>query len=672
MASMVEHKSIIPNEFSQEARDVRRIRERFIAGEDEQLELLRPVVRDSWLRCREYGVNPGVKSAPIVLSQEEARGVRNDNILCEAAAPVLHFLCEALEGHTFLVLLADPQCRLLDIFGDFKALEQATRLNVVVGSQWSEKQVGTDALAVSSVLRTPVQIHWSEHYCEQIGHGWAGSAAPVHTPFTRDILGTISIYGYGGLAHPQALALANDSAAMVERRLYENHLALRSFLFERYHLEQSRFPSDNLLCMDQNGMVLATSSSAPRLLGVLPEQVIGVRSFHLPALHGLEPILEQAASLESHELKFQNDRFLKAVLLPVKKDHCLAGYILNFSAKRKSTEKTQRQSSWQSSYTFADIVGASPSLQSSINEARQISQRDLPVLITGESGTGKELFAHAIHAASARRDGPFVPVNCGGMTEELLTSELFGYREGAFTGASRGGQVGKLELAHNGTIFLDEVEDMSPKMQAHLLRFLEEGRVVQIGADRPDLIDVRVIAATNVDLEAHIQAGRFRVDLYYRLNVLTLSLTPLRARREDIAILVNHFLREQKWLGDVSQGAMEKLMAYAWPGNGRQLRNIMLQATQRSTEGTIAEADLPPFIRGQCLEQPVVSQHDPADAALQERPAHQAEQEKEAILQALKECDGNISSAAARLGWHRATIYRKLEKFAIKTQKVWQ
>ena len=138
----------------------------------------------------------------------------------------------------------------------------------------------------------------------------------------------------------------------------------------------------------------------------------------------------------------------------------------------------------------------------------------------------------------------------------------------------------------DGTIFLDEIEDMSPKMQAHLLRFLEEGRVVQIGADRPDLIDVRVIAATNVDLEAHIQAGRFRADLYYRLNVLTLSLTaPWRARREDIAILVNHFLREQKWPGDVSQGAMGKLIAYAWPGSSRQLRNIMLEATNRLTAG---------------------------------------------------------------------------------------
>ena len=219
---MVQHKSIIPSEFSQEARDVRRIRERFIAGEDEQLQLLRPIVRDSWLRCREYGVNPGVKSAPVVLNQEEARGIKDDNILCEAAAPVLHFLYEALEGRTFLVLLADPQCRLLDIFGDFKALEQAARLNVVVGSQWSEKQVGTDALAVSSVLRTPVQIHWSEHYCEQIGHGWAGSAAPVHAPFTGDILGTISIYGYGGLAHPQALALANDSALWLNEACTKN------------------------------------------------------------------------------------------------------------------------------------------------------------------------------------------------------------------------------------------------------------------------------------------------------------------------------------------------------------------------------------------------------------------------------------------------------------------
>jgi transcriptional regulator with PAS, ATPase and Fis domain len=334
------------------------------------------------------------------------------------------------------------------------------------------------------------------------------------------------------------------------------------------------------------------------LLGLPSEETIGCLFSRLSGLCVPEPFLKLDGSGSPYDLHLhtKTGSALKATFTPIRKEQSVIGFIVTLSAKGTSVRKVRADSPWQACYTFADIVGESANLRACIAEAQKIAQRDLPVLITGESGTGKELFAQAMHNASRRREGPFVPLNCGGMSEELLSAELFGYVEGAFTGAVRGGRAGKLELAHGGTLFLDEVEEMSPKMQAHFLRVLEEGRVVRVGADKPTPIDVRIIAATNADLEARVNEGKFRLDLLYRLNVLTLSLPPLRERKNDISLLVKHILAQQGITKEVSGEALERLQAYCWPGNVRQLRNVLLQAAERAEREVITEVDLPPFI----------------------------------------------------------------------------
>jgi transcriptional regulator with PAS, ATPase and Fis domain len=230
-------------------------------------------------------------------------------------------------------------------------------------------------------------------------------------------------------------------------------------------------------------------------------------------------------------------------------------------------------------YTFTDLVGTSCSFRQAVARGRQFAQTDLTVLIAGESGTGKELFAHAVHRGSRRAEGPFVALNCAAVPESLLESELFGYDEGAFTGARKGGKPGLFEMAHGGTIFLDEIGELGIKLQARLLRVLQQREVMRVGGERVISVDVRVVAATNRNLARQVAEGRFRDDLYYRLNVLTVVLPPLRERREDIPILGRQILAESCRLTGVAaplpDACLRILQEHSWPGNVRELENFL-------------------------------------------------------------------------------------------------
>ena len=277
--------------------------------------------------------------------------------------------------------------------------------------------------------------------------------------------------------------------------------------------------------------------------------------------------------------------------------------------------------------------------------ARQASQSDFPVLLTGETGTGKELFAQAIHTASLRSQGPFVAVNCGVPGDDLLAAELFGYVEGAFTGALKGGRKGKIELAHGGTLFLDEVEAMSPKMQASLLRVLEEHRVVRLGSERPVVVDIRVIAASNEDLRAAVSQKQFRVDLYHRLYALPIQLPPLHERREDLPLLARHLLRQlgfpHLWLAPET---LQLLRHYAWPGNIRELKHVLLRAAQQITGTTIPPTVLPQEITA-------TEPSSPTQSAKSLRSS-----ERDLIVQAFTDAHGSPTRAASQLVIHRATL----------------
>ena len=251
-----------------------------------------------------------------------------------------------------------------------------------------------------------------------------------------------------------------------------------------------------------------------------------------------------------------------------------------------------------SRYTIVDIIGTSSKIRETINVLKKIAHSDRTVLLLGENGTGKELFAHSIHHLSARRNGTFLPVNFAGLPESLAESELFGYEDGAFTGAKKGGKVGLFELAHNGTIFLDEIGDASPSLQALLLRVLQEKQVMRVGGQRVIPINVRVVAATNRNLKEMVEQGKFREDLYYRLFVLPLRIPPLKERKEDIPLLLEHFLKENSVTKiNVSDEVLERLISYHWPGNIRELVSVVQYMTSVMEGNHVTLADLPEQFR---------------------------------------------------------------------------
>jgi two-component system, NtrC family, response regulator AtoC len=312
---------------------------------------------------------------------------------------------------------------------------------------------------------------------------------------------------------------------------------------------------------------------------------------------------------------------------------------------------------------IAEIEGKSPRMLEVYKLVARVAPSTATVLVMGESGTGKELVARAIHAHSSRSDKPFVPVNCTALTESLLESELFGHARGAFTGAVAA-KRGLFEMADGGTLFLDEIGDMGPKMQSQLLRTLQDGEVRPVGSTEPIQVDVRLVCATNRDLEADVRSGRFREDLYFRINVVMVRLPPLRERPGDIPILVNHFLakiagREARRQASISREALEVLCAYSWPGNVRELENAIEGAVAVAKGNVVLPSDLPGEVHGALTPMPA--------GIIEDRP-NLAELERRYIALVLAECGGNKKRAAEKLGIDRRTLYRALERSGDATE----
>lgn len=306
---------------------------------------------------------------------------------------------------------------------------------------------------------------------------------------------------------------------------------------------------------------------------------------------------------------------------------------------------------------FAPIVGSAPCMQEVFDLAARVARSDATVLLIGESGTGKELLAHAIHEASPRRDGPFVPVNCVAIPEQLLEAELFGHEKGAFTGAHER-RRGKFELSHGGTLFLDEIGEMSLTAQAKILRAIQDGQIHSVGSERPIRIDTRIVAATNKDLREEVRQRRFREDLYYRLNEVSIMLPPLRERREDIPLLVEHFIAEfnreyHKNVRGVSDVALRYLMDHSWPGNVRELRNVIKRAVLLMDTDIIWLEHLPFDVRLR-TEDSIKAESEPLTLE---------ENEKRHIARVLEMCNWNKSKAARTLKISRPRLDRKIAAY---------
>jgi len=305
------------------------------------------------------------------------------------------------------------------------------------------------------------------------------------------------------------------------------------------------------------------------------------------------------------------------------------------------------------------IAGKSAKMTEAIDLAKKSASSRSTVLLLGESGTGKEIFARAIHDLSDRKAQPFIAINCVGLSKELLESELFGHEKGAFTGAHQL-KKGRIELSHGGTVFLDEVGDISPEIQTKLLRFLQEREFERVGGIKPVRVDVKVIAATNRDLDGAVKEGRFRLDLYYRLNVIPISLPPLRERREDIPDLANFFMKRftletKKNFNEINQAALDSLLAYNWPGNVRELANVIERAVVLGRGPKMTVEDLPATIASSDSLEPSVGSYSQNIEAYR----------RQVILKALSEAQGNRAAAAKALGLQRTYLSRLIKTLRI-------
>lgn len=438
---------------------------------------------------------------------------------------------------------------------------------------------------------------------------------------------------------------------------------------------------EGVITVDKKGFVTYISKPYANFLGVDEEKSIGKHvtevientRMHIVAETGLEEICD---------IQKIKDGYMIASRYPIKEQGQVVGAVgkvifrnlgefdilykkINNMEKTLELYKGEIKHINKAKYCFDSILGSSTKIKETKKYAMKAASTDSNVLLMGESGTGKELFAHAIHNNSKRRKAPFIKVNCAAIPGNLLESELFGYEEGAFTGAKKGGKLGKFELADGGTIFLDEIGDMPYYMQAKILRVIQEREIERLGGSNCRNINVRVIAATNRDLVDMVAKSKFRQDLYYRLNVLNINIPPLRERREDIKELSFHFLEKYsisygKYIDDISQEALNCLYNYEWQGNIRELSNIIERAVNVAEfGGEITVSHLPHNI----TEKELIINNKSLQQILEEA-------EKKAILESLKISKGNRSKAARLLRISRTTFYEKLEKFDLLKNEI--
>jgi PAS domain S-box-containing protein len=433
---------------------------------------------------------------------------------------------------------------------------------------------------------------------------------------------------------------------------------------------------DGLVVIDKDGMVRMLNRPYADFLGVDQESSIGKHVTEVIENTRMH-IVAQTGKEEVAQLQKINGNYMIATRVPIIKDGKIVGVVgkvlfknldeLNSLTKRvQSLEKELSRYKGEfrernkATYTFDSLIGNSPTFLDAKDQAKKAAKSDSNVLILGESGTGKELFAHSIHNDSKRSMGVFIKVNCAAIPAELLESELFGYEEGSFTGAKKGGKIGKFEAADGGTIFLDEIGELPLHMQVKLLRVLQEKEVERIGSTRSIPIDVRIIAATNRNLEEMVEKGEFRLDLYYRLKVMIIEVPKLSERSEDIKMLVHHFLGKyqklmNKPIEGISDRALRILSSYTWLGNIRELENTIERALNMVDEDEMVTSDhLPEEIRGYKRPSSALTLNEVME-----------ETERQTIINYLAIMNGNKSGTAKMLGISRTTLYEKMNKYGL-------
>ena len=593
----------------------------------------------SWRRCLDqYQLDPASRRATHVVEHPRLQDHR---------APLEHIICAAhwqmsnlhqqlgRDGH--VVLLTDARGVAIDSVFNESERAEFQRSGLWLGSVWSEDCEGTNGVGTCLVERQDVTIRRDEHFRGK--HvGLTCSASPIFDA-SGELLAVLNLSSVGEehslQQHFKAMALTNLSAKLIESCFFLGHDPQRYLL--RFHPEAGfvGLLGEGLLSFDESARICSVNHAALGLLGLRRDQVVG-QSLTMLLETPIDQVMSQASAQPS-------------VCWPMR----LVDGRLLYGQLREPLRRVPLVTPAIPQINDVHVCLEDPRLQRGFTRALRVLERDVPVFLQGETGTGKEAFAAALHRASSRASQPFVAINCAAIPETLIESELFGYRGGSFTGARKDGMIGKLEQAHGGILFLDEIADMPLALQTRLLRVLEERQVVPLGGATARALDVRLISASHQDLNVCVAEGRFREDLFYRIAGFAVQLPPLR-ERSDKGRLLDLLLREEAAGARVrlDAGVRERLLTQPWPGNVRQLRTCLRTLVALALEGRVTLDDLAELLPAA-----------PATAALADNPLGVSE--RQTLLTLIEAEHWHIAHVAARLGISRNTLYRKLRHHGI-------
>ncbi|WP_114809044.1 sigma-54-dependent Fis family transcriptional regulator [Paraburkholderia kururiensis] len=663
---------------------------------------LAPEIQKSHERSEMYGLSASTRPDYDVLPASELRlKLEQNRILCAHATPVMETLHEQIVNTQSMIVLTDSQGLILHSVGDDDFLRRAEKVALRPGANWAEDRQGTNAIGTAIAERSPTVVHGDQHYLAA-NRFLTCSSVPIVDPY-GDLIGVLDVTGDHRSYHQHTMALARMSVQMIENHLFMN--TFRETLQIAFHARPEFLGTlmEGIAAFTSDGRFLAANRSAQFQLG-LP--LSALRAHTLSSLFGVgsAQLLErlraspgQYIALNLHtgatvcaKVDFRRPALPASTARALQSDAAQndtaqpAAAAASATAVSAGAAPAHGRTTMLSRLAYLDT--GDPQVAAVIGKVRKVIGKDVPILINGETGTGKELLARAIHNDSPRHAGPFVAVNCASIPETLIESELFGYEEGAFTGARRKGAVGKLLQANGGTLFLDEIGDMPYPLQVRLLRVLQERQVNPLGSARSIPVDIAVVCATHRDLREMIAQNRFREDLYYRLNGLVVKLPPLRERTDLEAVVLKMLHHESQQAGrlpsdaplTVADDVMTLFTQCTWPGNFRQLANLLRTAAAMVDEdGEIRREHLPDDFFDDLrnprpgLAQGVASSQDQHQGNVQVIPLRGArlqDVEAQAIAAAVAQHGGNVSAAARALGVSRNTIYRKLPSLSNEGQ----
>ncbi|MFN3556373.1 MAG: sigma-54-dependent Fis family transcriptional regulator [Bacteroidales bacterium] len=639
-------------------------------------------IRASHRRSLDLGVERERVQPSIVLQGAELKDCLEKNRrLMRMAGPFVKLLQEFVAESGFMILLTDQQGYILDIAGAEDTLARLAPYSLVQGASMNENSIGANAISIALAEDNPVQVTGQEHYIKAF-HNWSCSAAPIHDEKGTTI-GCLNISGHVDKVYPHILGLVVASAKAIEYQVKSTFSEMRQKEAYRFVSQILNTLEFGVLGTDIYGKIRRANNLTARLLRMPLDQIEGknMEDF-IPAWpRFFNQILQNDIVMdeEVHMNRFGIRENFNLNAYPLTDgDGSINGAVITLRDMKRVYKMVNKYTGMQARYNFDDLIGESDEMKRVIEYCKNISDSPSTVLIQGESGTGKEVLAQSIHNFSSRRDNGFVALNCGAIPETLIESELFGYTEGAFTSARKGGKPGKFELANGGTLFLDEIGEMPLDMQVKLLRALQERAITRVGGDKLIPVDVRIVAATNRNLLDEVKNGKFRQDLYYRLSVIPVYIPPLRKRREDIPMLISFFLnlksvKLRKQLPDMENKLFKKLVHYDWPGNVRELENFIEKYV--NLDGNLEWADeiMNPDVYA---PEPSAGLMMPENAIEGEKSAEQTtgydevvsleQMEKQAIENAVKVMERNMTKVAKALGISRNALYQKIKKFGIE------